>query len=277
MKSNCYRSAFVWSMLLDLRITVTFLFNLSQHICVRISSRSQLFCSPPIDNESAQNLDCFLHVKLDGNPTAMTSQAIPGEEQRKTQAMTVRMFLSWPLSHQQSIFSRMYFLSPFTCKFELSAAVWSLCSTTLLSQNRSCVLASWWKWVLTWQEGFLFSHTTPFATKGLRKVLSKGFKKSLCDFTRTTFVQCENPVLHMCCVFLESLRLTNARVLTCQVIRPKYGDANVGAWTPNFDKKSASLYELCARGDGHLVAAPFPATRPKFNWSSFHADTTGSV
>ncbi len=33
---------------------------------------------------------------------------------------------------------------------------------------------------------FLFNHTTPFSTKGL--------KKSLCDFTGTIFVQCENPV-----------------------------------------------------------------------------------
>ncbi len=34
---------------------------------------------------------------------------------------------------------------------------------------------------------FLFNHTTPFLTKGL--------EKSLCDFTGTIFVQCENPVL----------------------------------------------------------------------------------
>ncbi len=33
---------------------------------------------------------------------------------------------------------------------------------------------------------FLFNHTAPFSTKGL--------KKSLCDFAGTTFVQCENPV-----------------------------------------------------------------------------------
>ena len=32
---------------------------------------------------------------------------------------------------------------------------------------------------------FLFNHTTPFSTKGL--------EKSLCDFTGTIFVQCENP------------------------------------------------------------------------------------
>ena len=34
---------------------------------------------------------------------------------------------------------------------------------------------------------FLFNHTTPFLIKGL--------EKSLCDFTGTIFVQCENPVL----------------------------------------------------------------------------------
>ncbi len=34
---------------------------------------------------------------------------------------------------------------------------------------------------------FLFNHTTPFSTKGL--------EKSLCDFTGTIFVQCENPVM----------------------------------------------------------------------------------
>ncbi len=33
---------------------------------------------------------------------------------------------------------------------------------------------------------FLFNHTTPFSTKGL--------EKSLCDFTETILVQCENPV-----------------------------------------------------------------------------------
>ena len=33
---------------------------------------------------------------------------------------------------------------------------------------------------------FLFNHTTPFSTKGL--------KKSLRDFTGTIFVSCENPV-----------------------------------------------------------------------------------
>ncbi len=39
----------------------------------------------------------------------------------------------------------------------------------------------------------LFNHTTPFSTKGL--------EKSLCDFTGTVFVQCENPVLVSgCCV-----------------------------------------------------------------------------
>ncbi len=44
------------------------------------------------------------------------------------------------------------------------------------------------KWVPTEQNGFLFNHmcTTPFSTKGL--------KKSLCDFTGSIFVQCENPV-----------------------------------------------------------------------------------
>ena len=36
---------------------------------------------------------------------------------------------------------------------------------------------------------FLFNHTTPFSTKGL--------EKSLCDFTGTIFVQCENPVRHL--------------------------------------------------------------------------------
>ncbi len=36
-------------------------------------------------------------------------------------------------------------------------------------------------------KGFLFNHSTPFSTKGL--------EKSLCDFTGTIFVQCENPVL----------------------------------------------------------------------------------
>ncbi len=34
---------------------------------------------------------------------------------------------------------------------------------------------------------FLFNHTTPFLTKGL--------EKSLCDFTGTFFVWCENPVI----------------------------------------------------------------------------------
>ncbi len=34
---------------------------------------------------------------------------------------------------------------------------------------------------------FLFNHTTFFSKKGL--------EKSLCDFTRTVFVQCENPVV----------------------------------------------------------------------------------
>ncbi len=34
---------------------------------------------------------------------------------------------------------------------------------------------------------FLFNHTTPFSTKG--------HEKSLCDFTGTIFVQCENPVI----------------------------------------------------------------------------------
>ncbi len=37
---------------------------------------------------------------------------------------------------------------------------------------------------------FLFNHTTPFSTKGL--------EKSLCDFTGTFFVQCENPVRTSC-------------------------------------------------------------------------------
>ena len=62
--------------------------------------------------------------------------------------------------------------------------------------------------VLTLQKGFLFNHTTPFSTKGL--------EKSLCDFTGTIFVQCENPVIASLFVNNfqreEALRLQNSSV-----------------------------------------------------------------
>ncbi len=69
-----------------------------------------------------------------------------------------------------------------------ACAVMKVYSTTLRSQNLSCVLASLQQWPLTLQKWFLFNHTTVFSTKGL--------EESLHDFTRTIFVpvQCGNPI-----------------------------------------------------------------------------------
>ncbi len=52
------------------------------------------------------------------------------------------------------------------------------------------MFALWLTWVLTEQKGFLVNHKTPFLTKGL--------EKSLCDFTGTIYVLCENPVRVHC-------------------------------------------------------------------------------
>ncbi len=61
-------------------------------------------------------------------------------------------------------------------------------STTLRSQNQSCVCSHRGRngFSPCKKGSFLFNHTTPFLTEGL--------EKSLCDFTGTIFVQCENPV-----------------------------------------------------------------------------------
>ncbi len=59
---------------------------------------------------------------------------------------------------------------------------------------------------------FLFNHTTPFSTKGL--------EKSLCDFTGSAFVQCENPVVRFICsynVHGETFRCAQTVSLHCNV------------------------------------------------------------
>ncbi len=59
-------------------------------------------------------------------------------------------------------------------------------------------------------KGFLFNHTTPFSTKGL--------EKSLCDFTRTIFVQSENPVVWSGGLFVDVARCSApvSPILVCR-------------------------------------------------------------